>query len=47
MGVGMDGLGLGRCAEKLRHLRISILLRLFGKGQIFPVRLTLSGKRLL
>ena len=47
MGMGVDGLGFGRCPEEPRHLGIALPVGLFGKGEIFPVGLGFAGKRFL
>jgi hypothetical protein len=44
MGVGVDGLGLGRGAEELGGLGKALLVRLLGKGKLFAVGLGFAGK---
>jgi hypothetical protein len=45
MGMGVHGFGGGGRAEKLGHLGVAFLVRLFGKRKIFTVGLGLTCKR--
>ncbi len=42
--VGMNGFGCCRGPKEPRHLGIAIFFGLFGKGQVFAIRLGLAGK---
>ena len=45
VGVGVDGLGLGRGLEELRHVGEAVLLGLLGEREVLAVGLALAGER--